>query len=54
MTTPVLTVADNRLSVRGRGGTVDLGAPLVGIGLDGTAFAARNQRTFRIYPQLFR
>jgi hypothetical protein len=35
-------------------GTVDLGAPLVGIGLDGTAFAARNQRTFRIYPQLFR
>ena len=35
-------------------GTVDLGAPLVGIGLDGTAFAARNARTFRIYPQLFR
>src|SRR6266850_708829 len=35
-------------------GTVDLGAPLVGIGLDGTAFAARNQRSFRIYPQLFR
>jgi len=35
-------------------GTVDLGAPLVGIGLDGTAFAARNQRTFRIYPQLLR
>jgi len=35
-------------------GTVDLGAPLVGIGLDGTAFAARDQRTFRIYPQLFR
>jgi hypothetical protein len=35
-------------------GTVDLGAPLVGIGVDGTAFAARSERTFRIYPQLFR
>ena len=37
-----------------RCGTVDLGAPLVGIGVDGTAFAARSERTFRIYPQLFR
>jgi hypothetical protein len=35
-------------------GTVDLGAPLVGIGVDGTAFSARSQRTFRIHPQLFR
>ena len=35
-------------------GSVDLGAPLVGIGVDGTAFTDRNQRTFRIYPQLFR
>ena len=35
-------------------GRVDLGAPLVGIGVDGTAFAARSERTFRIYPQLFR
>ena len=35
-------------------GTVDLGAPLTGIGVDGTAFAARSERTFRIYPQLFR
>src|SRR5438093_792409 len=35
-------------------GTVNLGAPLVGIGVDGTAFTARSQRTFRIHPQLFR
>jgi len=35
-------------------GRVDFGAPLVGIGADGTAFAARSERTFRIYPQLFR
>ena len=35
-------------------GSVDPGAPLVGIGVDGTAFTARSQRTFRIYPQLFR
>ena len=35
-------------------GTVDLGAPLVGVGVDGTAFTARSQRTFRIHPQLFR
>jgi hypothetical protein len=35
-------------------GAVDLGAPLVGIGVDGTAFTARSQRTFRIHPQLFR
>jgi hypothetical protein len=37
-----------------RCGTVNLGAPLVGIGVDGTTFTARSQRTFRIYPQLFR
>jgi hypothetical protein len=35
-------------------GTVDLGAPLIGIGVDGTAFTGRSERTFRIYPQLFR
>ncbi len=35
-------------------GTVDLGAPLIGIGVDGTAFSARSERTFRIHPQLFR
>jgi hypothetical protein len=35
-------------------GSVQLGAPLLGIGVDGTAFAARSERTFRIYPQLFR
>jgi hypothetical protein len=35
-------------------GTVDVGAPLVGIGVDGTAFSARDQRTFRVHPQLFR
>ena len=35
-------------------GAVNLGAPLVGIGVDGTAFTARSQRTFRIHPQLFR
>jgi len=34
-------------------GTVDLGAPLVGVGVDGTAFTARSTRTFRIYPRLF-
>jgi hypothetical protein len=33
---------------------VDVGAPLVGIGVDGTAFSARDQRTFRVHPQLFR
>lgn len=35
-------------------GTVDLGAPLVGIGVDGTAFSARSEQTFRVHPQLFR
>jgi hypothetical protein len=35
-------------------GTVDLGAPLLGIGVDGTAIAAQDARTFRLYPQLFR
>src|SRR4051812_8240756 len=35
-------------------GTVDLGAQLVGIGVDGTAFTARSATTFRLYPQLFR
>jgi hypothetical protein len=35
-------------------GRVDLGAPMVGVGVDGTAFTARSLRTFRIYPQLFR
>ena len=35
-------------------GTVDAGAPLVGVGVDGTAFSARSERTFRIHPQLFR
>jgi hypothetical protein len=35
-------------------GTVDLGAPLVGIGVDGSAFSARSEKTFRIHPQLFR
>jgi hypothetical protein len=35
-------------------GTVDLGAPLVGIGVDGTAFTALDARSFRLYPQLFR
>jgi len=34
-------------------GTVDAGAPLVGIGVDGTAFSARSEKTFRIHPQLF-
>ena len=35
-------------------GSVDLGAPLVGIGVDGTAFSAPSEKTFRIHPQLFR
>lgn len=35
-------------------GTVDAGSPLVGIGVDGTAFSARSEKTFRIHPQLFR
>jgi hypothetical protein len=35
-------------------GTVDLGAPLLGVGVDGTAIAAQDARTFRLYPQLFR
>jgi hypothetical protein len=35
-------------------GTLDLRGPLLGIGLDGTAFAGPDERTFRIYPQLFR
>ncbi|HTO98156.1 MAG TPA: hypothetical protein VMK66_14000 [Myxococcales bacterium] len=35
-------------------GTVDLGAPLVGLGVDGTAFSARSEKTFRVYPRLFR
>jgi hypothetical protein len=35
-------------------GTVDLGAPLVGIGVDGSAFSARSEQTFRVHPQLFR
>jgi hypothetical protein len=35
-------------------GTVDLGAPLLGVGVDGTAITARDARTFRLYPQLFR
>jgi len=35
-------------------GAVNLGAPLVGIGVDGTSFTARSERTFRIHPQLFR
>ena len=35
-------------------GTLDLSGPLLGIGLDGTAFARPDERTFRIYPQLFR
>ncbi len=35
-------------------GTVDAGAPLVGIGVDGTAFTARSEKTFRVHPQLFR
>jgi hypothetical protein len=34
-------------------GTVDLGAPLVGVGVDGTAFSARSEKTFRVHPQLF-
>lgn len=35
-------------------GTVDLGAPLLGIGVDGTAIVAQDPRTFRLFPQLFR
>lgn len=35
-------------------GTVDLGAQLLGIGVDGTAIVAQDARTFRLYPQLFR
>ncbi len=35
-------------------GTVDLGAPLVGVGVDGTAFTALDAKSFRLYPQLFR
>lgn len=35
-------------------GTLDLSGPLLGIGVDGTAFARPDERTFRIYPQLFR
>jgi hypothetical protein len=35
-------------------GTLALSGPLLGIGLDGTAFARPDERTFRIYPQLFR
>jgi len=35
-------------------GTVDLGAPLLGVGVDGTAISAQDSRTFRLYPQLFR
>ncbi len=35
-------------------GTLDLGAPVVGIGRDGTTVTARDQKTFRIYPQLLR
>ncbi|HET7788494.1 MAG TPA: hypothetical protein VFL36_21145 [Myxococcales bacterium] len=35
-------------------GTVDLGAPLLGVGVDGTAITAQDARTFRLYPQLFR
>jgi hypothetical protein len=41
---------DGDLRAGQRGGTLYA----VGIGLDGTAFTARNERTFRIYPQLFR
>jgi hypothetical protein len=37
-----------------RCGTLDLGAPLLGVGLDGTAVTARDQKTFRVYPQLLR
>jgi hypothetical protein len=35
-------------------GSVDLGAPLVGIGVDGTAFTALDAKSFRLHPQLFR
>jgi hypothetical protein len=37
-----------------RCGTVDVGAPLVGIGVDGSAFSAPTDKTFRVHPQLFR
>jgi hypothetical protein len=37
-----------------RCGTLDLGAPVLGIGNSGTVVTARDQRTFRIYPQLLR
>ncbi|HUJ26206.1 MAG TPA: hypothetical protein VLW85_09320, partial [Myxococcales bacterium] len=33
-------------------GSLGLGAPLVGVGLDGTAVTAPDSRTFRIHPQL--
>jgi len=33
-------------------GKLDLGAPLIGVGLDGTAVTAPDQKTFRIFPQL--
>ena len=37
-----------------RCGTLDLGAPVLGIGADGTAVTARDPKTFRLYPQLLR
>ena len=37
-----------------RCGTLDLGAPVLGIGADGTAVTAHDAKTFRIYPQLLR
>jgi hypothetical protein len=35
-------------------GTVDLGAPLAGVGVDGTAFTVLDATRFRLHPQLFR
>lgn len=37
-----------------RCGTLDLGAKVLGIGADGTTVTARDQKTFRVYPQLLR